>query len=133
MSFCSRFDPIMLFYFSDIKKEKVDGNMRKNIASCGSRSFCCRFNKIFFKVLFSISPKKFSGIECCSSVYRIGKSSYTMVDDEVVDETEQLGYCLDFNVTFPLLKNLYCFFVLAFFMWLSCTKVEQRNKSYFVD
>lgn len=27
-----------------------------------------------------------------------------MVDDEVVGETEQLGYCLDFNVIFLLVS-----------------------------
>ncbi|KAL3993641.1 Oxoglutarate and iron-dependent oxygenase degradation C-term family protein [Acanthocheilonema viteae] len=56
----------------DTKKKKVDENEK-----------CVTF---------------YDGIECCSSVYRIGKSSYTMVDDEVVGETEQLGCCLDFNL-----------------------------------
>ncbi|EFO17959.2 hypothetical protein LOAG_10540 [Loa loa] len=57
----------------DIKKKKVDGNERESVT----------FH---------------DGIECCSSVYRIGKGSYTMVDDEIVGETEQLGCCLDFNL-----------------------------------
>lgn len=57
----------------DIKKKKIDGNKCENITS-------------------------YNDIECCSSVYRVGKSCYTMVDDEVVDETEQLGCCLDFNL-----------------------------------
>ncbi|CAG9530498.1 unnamed protein product [Cercopithifilaria johnstoni] len=57
----------------DTKKKKVDEN------ECGSVT-------------------TYDDIECCSSVYRIGKSSYTMVDDEVVSETEQLGCCLDFNL-----------------------------------
>ncbi|VDK84415.1 unnamed protein product, partial [Litomosoides sigmodontis] len=46
----------------------------------------------------SVSIYDAKNIECCSSVYRIGKSSYTMVDDEIVDETKQLGCCLDFSL-----------------------------------
>ncbi|OZC07563.1 hypothetical protein X798_05428 [Onchocerca flexuosa] len=55
------------------KKKKIDGSEGESITS-------------------------YEGIECCSSVYRIGKSSYTLVDDEVIGETEQLGSCLDFNL-----------------------------------
>ncbi|VDK83989.1 unnamed protein product [Onchocerca ochengi] len=55
------------------KKKKLDGSEPESIAS-------------------------YEDIQCCSSVYRIEKSSYTMVDDEVVGETEQLGCCLDFNL-----------------------------------
>ncbi|MCP9261822.1 2-oxoglutarate and iron-dependent oxygenase domain-containing protein 1 [Dirofilaria immitis] len=57
----------------DTKKKKIDGSERENVAS-------------------------YEGIECYSSIYRVAKSSYTMVDDEIVSETEQLGYCLDFNL-----------------------------------
>ncbi|VDM09084.1 unnamed protein product [Wuchereria bancrofti] len=61
--------------FDNIKKKKVDGNKCESVTSYNGMD-----------------------IECCSSVYRVGKTCYTMVDDEVVDETEQLGCCLDFNL-----------------------------------
>lgn len=35
-------------------------------------------------------------IEYDSSVYRIEKGCYTLVDDQIMNETEQLGHCLDF-------------------------------------
>ncbi|VDN88534.1 unnamed protein product [Brugia pahangi] len=79
---------LLLSQWTDIKKKKIDGNKCENITS-------------------------YNDIECCSSVYRVGKSCYTMVDDEVVDETEQLGCCLDFNVVFLLL-------LLFFFNFFQC-------------
>uniref|UniRef100_A0A0R3RRT4 P4Hc domain-containing protein n=1 Tax=Elaeophora elaphi TaxID=1147741 RepID=A0A0R3RRT4_9BILA len=48
--------------------------------------------------LTGLSTFAVNNIEYCSSVYRIGRNSYTMVDDEVIAETDQLGYCVDFNL-----------------------------------
>lgn len=42
------------------------------------------------------SDPSYEGVECCSSTYRIGKGCYTMVDDQIVCETECSGCCLDF-------------------------------------
>lgn len=63
------------------------------------RIIVVNLTKLSTKHFFSFH-ESFLGLECCSSVYRIGKGSYSMVDDEAVRETEQLGFCLDFNVTF---------------------------------